>query len=165
MASHPDRRAASIRAPAGRPIGDRLQPEPLDCRRHRMRWRGIGTLVTGSLVWLGVACSGDDQGPSEPPLVIEKPATKHGDGQTGPVCAALGNPVRVLITREGEPVEGVNVAWTAAQGGSIGSAQESDELGIATAVWTLGPDEGSQVVSAEVAGATNSPLTYTATAE
>jgi plastocyanin len=129
-----------------------------------MRWRGIGTLVTGSLVWLGVACSGDDQGPSEPPLVIEKPATKSGDAQTGPVGTPLGNPLRVLITREGEPVEGVNVTWTAAQGGSIGSAQESDELGIATAVWTLGPAEGNQVASAEVTGATNSPLTYTATA-
>lgn len=130
-----------------------------------MRRRGIGVLVLGSLVWLGAACSGDDQGPSEPPLVIEKPATKSGDGQTGPVGIALGNPLRILITREGEPVEGVNVSWSAGQGGSISDAQESDELGIATAVWTLGPDEGVQVATAEVDGATNSPLSFSATAE
>jgi plastocyanin len=128
--------------------------------------RGVGVLVVGSLVWLGAACGGgDDQGPSEPPLVIEKPATKSGDEQTGPVGNALGNPLRVLITRDGEPVEGVSVNWAAGQGGSISIPQDSDELGIATAVWTLGPSVGNQLATAEVDGATNSPLTYTATAE
>ena len=130
-----------------------------------MRRRGVGVLVLGTLVWLGASCSGDDQGPSEPPLVIEKPATKSGDGQTGPVGVALGNPLRVLITREGEPVEGIDVTWSAGQGGSIGDALETDEFGIATAVWTLGPEVGNQVATAEVDGATNSPLTYSATAE
>jgi plastocyanin len=127
---------------------------------------GIGLLVVGtSLAALGAACGGDDKGPSESPLVIEKPATKSGDQQTGPVGVALGNPLRVLITRDGEPVEGVNVTWSAGQGGSIGDALESDELGIAVAVWTLGPDVGEHVATAEVDGADNSPLTYTATAE
>jgi plastocyanin len=121
-------------------------------------------LILGSSVWLGVACS-DDQAPSEPPLVVEKPATKSGDNQTGPVSTALGNPLRIYITREGEPVEGVSVNWSAGQGGSISDAQETDEFGIATAIWTLGPDEGNQVATAEVSGATNSPLSYTATAE
>ena len=125
-----------------------------------MRRRGVGLLFLGSSVWLGAACGGDDQGPSEPSLVVEKPATKSGDGQTGPVSTALGNPLRILITREGEPVEGVGVSWSAAQGGSISDAQESDELGIATAVWTLGPEEGNQVATATVEGATNSPLSY-----
>jgi plastocyanin len=114
---------------------------------------------------LGIACGGEDQGPSEPPLVLQKPATKSGDLQTGPVSVALGNPLRVLITREGEPVEGINVSWDAGQGGSLANSQESDENGIATAVWTLGPDIGNQVATAEVDGADNSPLTYTATAE
>lgn len=127
---------------------------------------GIGLLVVGtSLAVLGAACGGEDRGPSETPLVIEKPATKSGDQQTGPVGVALGNPLRVLITRDGEPVEGENVTWSAGQGGSIGEPLESDELGIATAVWTLGPDIGEHVATAEVDGADNSPLTYTATAE
>jgi plastocyanin len=130
-----------------------------------MRRRGVGLLFLGSSVWLGAACGGDDQGPSESSLVVEKPATKSGDGQTGLVSTALGNPLRILITREGEPVEGVGVSWSAAQGGSISDEQESDELGIATAFWTLGPEEGNQVATATVEGATNSPLSYTATAE
>ncbi len=129
-----------------------------------MRRRGVGLLFLGSMAWLGVACS-DDQGPSEPPLVVEKPATKSGDGQTGPVGTALGNPLRVYITQDGDPVEGVSVSWSASLGGSIGEAQESDELGIATAIWTLGPEEGTQTATATVSGATNSPLTYSATAE
>jgi plastocyanin len=62
-------------------------------------------------------------------------------------------------------VEGVSVSWSAAQGGSVSDAQETDELGIATAIWTLGPEEGNQVATATVDGATNSPLTYSATAE
>jgi plastocyanin len=57
------------------------------------------------------------------------------------------------------------VSWSAGQGGSIGEAQESDELGIAAAVWTLGPAVGEHVATAEVDEADNSPLTYTATAE
>lgn len=129
-----------------------------------MRRSGIALTVVGTvMVGLGAACR-DDQGPGESPLVIEKPATKSGDEQTGPVGVALGNPLRVFITRDGEPVEGVDVSWTAGQGGSIGDPTESDELGIATSVWTLGPQIGDHVANAAVEGADNSPLTYTATA-
>ena len=125
---------------------------------------GIGLLVAGtSLAWLG-ACSGEDQGPGDSPLVVEKPATKSGDQQTGPVGTALGNPLRVLITRDGEPVEGVDVDFSAGQGGSLGLEEESDETGIASAVWTLGPEIGSHAATAAIDGAEGSPLTYTATA-
>ncbi|HJR51459.1 MAG TPA: plastocyanin/azurin family copper-binding protein [Gemmatimonadales bacterium] len=128
-----------------------------------MRRRGVGLLVLGSLVWLGAAC-GDDQGPSQPPLVVQKPATKSGDGQNGPVGTALGNPLRILITREGEPVEGVDVNWSAAQGGTLSDEQQSGEDGVASVVWTLGPEIGVHVATASVEGAEGSPLTYTATA-
>lgn len=128
-----------------------------------MRRRGVRLLVTGSLAWLGAAC-GDDQGPGQSPMVIEKPATKSGDQQTGPVGTVLGNPLRVLITRDGAPVEGVNVDWSAGQGGALSDEQESGEDGIATIVWTLGPETGPQAATATVDGAEGSPLTYTATA-
>jgi len=126
---------------------------------------GIGLLLVGmSLAALGAACSADDQGPGQSPLVIEKPATKSGDQQTGPVGIALGNPLRVLITRDGEPVEDVDVDFSAGQGGSIAEEQESDEAGIASAVWTLGPEIGTHSATAAIDGAEGSPLTYTATA-
>ena len=129
-----------------------------------MRRRGVGSLMVGMVVWLGAACSSDDQGPGQSPLVIEKPATKSGDQQTGPVGTALGNPLRVLITRDGEPVEDVNVEWTAGQGGALSDEQASGEDGIASVVWTLGPEIGEHAVTASVSGAEGSPLTYTATA-
>jgi len=130
-----------------------------------MRRSALGLLAVGtSLAVLGAACSAEDQGPGEPPLVIEKPATKSGDQQTGPVGTALGNPLRALITRDGAPVEGVDVDWSAGQGGSLAQEQESDEEGIASVVWTLGPDEGNHAATAAVSGADGSPLTYTATA-
>jgi plastocyanin len=93
-----------------------------------------------------------------------KPATKSGDQQFGPVGTALGNPLRVLITRDGEPVEDVDVDFSAGQGGSITEEQESDAEGIASAVWTLGPEIGTHSATAAIDGAEGSPLTYTATA-
>src|SRR5687768_4076701 len=111
-----------------------------------MRRLGVGVFVVGSLVWLGAACS-DDQGPGEPPLVLEKPAVKSGDQQTSPVGTALGNPLRVLITRDGEPVEDVNVEWSVGQGGSLSDEQDSGEDGIASVVWTLGPEEGEHAAT------------------
>ena len=128
-----------------------------------MRWRGIGLLVVGTSVGRGAAC-GDDQGPGQSPLVIEKPATKSGDQQTAPVSTALGNPLRVLITRDGEPVEDVDVEWSAGQGGALSDEQQSGEDGIASVVWTLGPEVGEHAATASVSGADGSPLTYTATA-
>jgi plastocyanin len=129
-----------------------------------MRRLGVGVFVVGSLVWLGAACSDDDQGPGQSPLVLEKPAVKSGDQQTGPVGTALGNPLRVLITRDGEPVEDVNVDWSAGQGGTLSDEQDSGEDGIASVVWTLGPEEGQHAATASMTGADGSPLTYTATA-
>jgi plastocyanin len=124
-------------------------------RRSFLAW---GT----SLAVLGLGCGGDDQGPTQSPLVMEKPATKSGDQQTGPVALPLGNPLRVQITRDGEPVEGENISWEAGGGGSFSAITESGEDGIASAVWTLGPTLGNQSATASIDDADGSPLTYTA---
>lgn len=126
--------------------------------------RGVRVFVVASMVGLGVACNDDDQGPGEPALDIEKPTTKNGDQQTGPVSTALGNPLRVLITRDGEPAEGVDVDWSTGQGGSLSDEQQSGQDGIASVVWTLGPEVGQHTATASLEGADGSPLTYTATA-
>lgn len=128
-------------------------------RRSALQLLSVGT----SLAVLGAGCSSDNQGPGQSPLVIEKP-TKSGDQQIGPVGTALDNSLRVLITRDGGPVEGVDVAWSAGQGGSLTEEAPSDQAGIASVVWTLGPGEGSQSATAAVDGAEGSPLTFTATA-
>lgn len=131
-----------------------------------MRRSGIGFLAAGvAAAAFGIACNGgDDQGPGQSPLVIEKPATKSGDMQTGPVSTPLGNPLRVLVTRDGEPVEGVNVDWSAAQGGTLSQEEQSDQEGVASVVWTLGPEIGTHTATAAITGADGSPLTFTAQA-
>jgi hypothetical protein len=128
-----------------------------------MRARTIGVFVIGAVAWLGGACGDDDQGPDET-LDIEKPTLQSGDEQTGPTGQALSSPLRVLITRTGEPVAGVDVEWSVGQGGSLSDEQPSDEEGLASVVWTLGPDVGEQEATASVEGADGSPLTYTALA-
>jgi plastocyanin len=126
---------------------------------------GIGLLIAAmSLAALGAGCGGDDQGPGQSPLVLTKPATKSGDQQTAPVEVALGNPLRILITRDGAPVEDVDVDWVAGQGGVLSDETESDEEGFATVVWTLGPEIGTHTATASIEGADGSPQTYTATA-
>jgi plastocyanin len=126
-----------------------------------MRSRIVCAFVVGALSI--AACGDDDGGPSDT-LDIEKPTLQSGDQQTGPAGEALGDPLRVLITRDGEPVEGVDVGWSVGQGGSLGDEQVSDEEGIASVVWTLGPDVGEQEATATVEGADGSPLAYTAIA-
>ena len=127
-----------------------------------MRARTAAVFVVGALVWVGGACGDDDGGPDT--LDIEKPTVQSGDQQTGPTGEALGAPLRVLITRTGEPVAGVDVDWSVGQGGSLSEEQPSDEEGIASVVWTLGPDVGEQAATATLEGADGSPLTYTALA-
>ena len=128
-----------------------------------MRARRVGVFVVGTLLWLGAACGDDDEGPGDT-LDIEKPSLQSGDRQTGPAGEALVDPLRVLITRDGEPVEGVDVDWSVNEGGSLSEEQVSDEEGIASVVWTLGPDVGEQEAAASLDGADGSPVTYTATA-
>ncbi len=127
-----------------------------------MRRRRLGLILFSSI--LVAACGGDDQGPQQSPLVIAKTTVKSGDEQTGPVGTALGNPLRVMITRDGEPVEGEDVDWVAGQGGAFSDETDSDEAGIASAVWTLGPEIGNHAATASIEDATGSPLNYTATA-
>lgn len=127
-----------------------------------MRRRTVGVFVVGALLSIGAAC-GDDEGPGDT-LDIEKPTLQSGDEQIGPAGEALGNPLRVLITQDGAPVEGVDVEWSLGLGGSLSDEQVSDEEGIASVVWTLGPDVGEQEATATLEGADGSPLIYTALA-
>ncbi|HEU4955495.1 MAG TPA: plastocyanin/azurin family copper-binding protein, partial [Gemmatimonadales bacterium] len=57
-----------------------------------------------------------------------------------------------------------DVDWSVDQGGSLSEEQLSDEEGIASVVWTLGPGVGEQEATATLEGADGSPLTYTALA-
>jgi plastocyanin len=101
-----------------------------------------------------------------PVPAIQKAPAASGDAQTGTVAAALANPLRVLVSLGGTPHAGDTVTWGAAGvGASVSPLRSvSDATGIATTAWTLGQAAGTQVASATLAGATGSPLTFSATA-
>ncbi len=115
---------------------------------------------------LAAACGG--AGPNGPPagsLAVAK-AAPSGDAQAGVVGQALAAPIRVEVTRDGQPEAGASVAWTATgTGASVSPAQATaDAQGIAFTNWTLAQVAGAQTAVATIAGATGSPVTFTATA-
>lgn len=134
-------------------------------------WMASGALLTGvTLAATAVACGngngGNDPPPEDDPLVVARTTAASGNAQTGPVGEALPSELRVIITRSAEPQEGVGVTWATPDGGSLApAATDTDADGIATTIWTLGPEVGDQTATATVADADGSPVTFTATAE
>jgi hypothetical protein len=120
-------------------------------------WRA---LALGAVVATAFApgCGGGAGGDLEPaPLTVAKPTTQSGDQQSGPVNAALGEVLRVLVTPDGVPESGATVAWSAAQGSVSPASDPTSSDGISSTTWTVGPSAGAQTAQAEVAGATDRP--------
>ena len=89
-----------------------------------------------------------------------------GNEQEATVGATLPESLIVRVTDEnGDPVEGVAVAWQAQGGGSVSDASvESGDDGLAGVRRTLGTTVGEQTATATVTGLDGSPVTFTATA-
>lgn len=101
-----------------------------------------------------------------PVPLIAKTATASGDAQAGVVATALANPLRVLVTLSGAPQAGDTVTWGAAGAGASVTPVRAvtDATGIATTTWTLGRTAGGQSATASLAGASGSPVSFTAVA-
>jgi plastocyanin len=121
---------------------------------------------------LGIALSacgggdGDGNGGTPPPsTAITKNVTGNGDAQIGTVGQPLSQPVRVLVTEDGQPLAGATVTWsTTAAGASLAASSTTDGAGIASNNWTLGTVSGPQTAQASLTGASGSPVTFNATA-
>lgn len=87
-----------------------------------------------------------------------------GDNQTAPAGTELPESLIVRATdASGNPVEGVGVAWSAPEGGSVSAAAvATDANGRAGVRRTLGPAAGPQTTIAAAPGLP--PVTFTATA-
>lgn len=89
-----------------------------------------------------------------------------GDAQTAAAGSALPVPFAVLVQDQyGNPVESVTVDWTVTSGGGSLSAPSSktNGSGVARVTLTLGPNAGSNDVSATVSGIAGG-LVFTASA-
>lgn len=112
-----------------------------------------------ALTALLVSCGGGSTTPSNV-LKIEK-WPPSGDLQTDTVGRTLPKPIRVKVTLDGNVVGGYMVHF---DGGDLGTdSMLSGSDGIATSTWTLGGQVGTQFVTASLAGAAGSPLTFSAT--
>src|SRR5215207_2655029 len=85
--------------------------------------------VLGALLIVGCGESSDE--PNQP-VTIEKPVVDSGDEQAGIAGLELANPLRVIVTRLGQPVGDVPVTWNTDDGGAVNpSISVSGEDGIA----------------------------------
>lgn len=111
------------------------------------------------------ACGGETDPPAGNGLAVAK-AAASGDAQTGPVGVALANPLAVVVTRDGAPEANATVSWSVVSGGGTlaGASSTTNAQGNATMTWTLGQTAGNQAARATVAGASGSPVGFTATA-
>ena len=126
---------------------------------------GNTALALGVVAALVGGCGGGgDSTPNPSPLVVAKEPIASGDAQTGPVSEALPNDLRIVVTRDGSPQSGVTVTWSTATGSLAPPSGPTGSDGIAASSWTLGTTPGAQTAQAAVAGATGSPVTFSATA-
>jgi hypothetical protein len=138
-----------------------------------LRLLGLGSFGAplGALTILA-GCGGSDLLlPTQPPSTTPPPGASRieaiaGGDQTGVVGATLGAPLSVKVTTEaGDPVEGVTVDWTAANGGNVSApTSTTNAQGIAQVLRTLGPTPGPYATQAEAAGLSGSPILFQATA-
>jgi len=131
---------------------------------QRLRHRGRTTATILALLTLIGACSSGSDGGNGPPASVVSVAS--GNGQSGTVGQALANPIRVLVQRDGQPETGATVTWSAGgTGASVSPATNTtDAQGLAEATWTLPQGAGTRTASAAVAGASGSPVSFSATA-
>ena len=129
-----------------------------------MRSNGFRLALALGVTGAALAACGD--GGSEPGGRAVARAQPSGDGQSAAPGAALAAPVRVRVTRDGQPEAGVAVTWAAAGAGASMAppAGSTNADGIAEATWTLPQAAGPATATATVADAAGSPVSFTATA-
>ena len=94
-------------------------------------------------------------------------ALNGGDSQVGPATQALPTALSIIAKdQNGVAVQGVTIAWSAANGGSVNPVTSgTDPSGIATTKWTLGPNAGNQTATGTKTGLAGSPVTFHAVAQ
>lgn len=137
--------------------------------RPAVRGFGWWVLLLGSGLACGGGGGGDDDGGGGgggPSLTIAKAGAPNGDGQVAMVTVAVIDSLVVLVQEDGLPKSGATVTWTTGADAAVSPLTSVTDLnGRAATRWTLGSVAGSQVARATMAGATGSPITFTATAQ
>ncbi len=118
-------------------------------------------LLTSTLLLFVTSCGG--KGSTEPD--VRTIVLVSGNNQTGTVGQSLGSPIVVEVRRNGEPAEGVTVAFSVTGGGGTitPATATTGAAGRASATWTLGTTAGNNAATASSTGFQGSPITFSAT--
>lgn len=117
-------------------------------RNHMQRGAAVATAVT-----LFLGCGASDRQPLDPStLTIAKPESNSGDRQVGVAGARLPDSLRVQVTRDGEPVEGVTVIWFTIEGSVDPTRVITGSDGMAATTWTPQALFAEQFAAARIEG-------------
>jgi plastocyanin len=127
-----------------------------------MRIRSLAVVAAAGIY---LACGGGDGDGGGGPNPVNVLTKASGDGQNGTVNVQLANDFCAKVTQGGAAKGGVTVSWTTSTGGTMSVPSSlTDTDGIACSNLKLGTTAGAQSAQAAVAGATGSPVTFSATA-
>jgi len=129
--------------------------------RKRHSWRAAGITGLGLLSGCG---SEDRQAPTPADYVIAKAPANSGDEQVGIVGQQLDQELRVFVTRNEQPAEGVTVYWSTPEGSVSPATRVTDADGISSTRWTLKELFAQQVAFASLEPEGPSLIVFTAIA-
>jgi plastocyanin len=114
------------------------------------------------LVLLAGCGSDDRQAPAPADFVIVKAPVNSGDTQVGIAGRELDQELRVLVTRDDHPAEGVTVYWSTPEGSVSPATRVTDADGISSTRWTLQNLFAQQVALAGLEPDSPTPVVFTA---
>ncbi len=125
--------------------------------RHR---RPARTIAVAFLL----ACGADDrQAPDPATLELTKPVDASGDRQVGVAGRLLPDSLRVLVTRDGEPMPDVTVIWFTSEGTVSPAEVRTGADGMAATTWTTMALFAEQFAAARIEGGPTLGFTAIAT--
>ena len=116
-------------------------------------------------VSLLLACGASDREAPDPAgLILAKPPASSGDAQVGIAGVRLPDSLRVRVTRDEVPEEGVMVIWSTPEGSVNPAAARTGPDGMAATTWTPLPLFAEQIARAHIEGVSGQAVLFTAIA-
>jgi plastocyanin len=123
-----------------------------------------GSVSLALAVALTVGCgSTDRQAPDPATLELTKPEGISGDRQVGVAGEILPDSLRVLVTRDRQPVRGATITWATTEGVVEPTVVRTGSDGLAATTWTTMALFAEQFASARAEGGATMGFTAIAT--
>jgi plastocyanin len=113
--------------------------------------RGMRPCISAAALISGCGAS-DRQAPDPSTLELSKPEGISGDFQVEVAGRLLPDSLRVLVTRDSQPVEGVTVIWFTTEGSVSPTEVRTGADGLAATTWTTMALYAEQFATASIEG-------------